>query len=31
MRESIQAATSYVKSKSVSLGINPKDFENYEV
>ena len=31
MRESIHAATSYVKSKSVSLGINPKDFENYDI
>ena len=31
MRESIQAATSYVKSKSVSLGINPKDFEIYDI
>ena len=31
MRESIQAATSYVKSKSVSLGINPKDFERYDI
>ncbi len=31
MRESIQAATSYVKSKSVTLGINPKDFENYDI
>ena len=31
MRESIQAATSYVKSKSVILGINPKDFENYDI
>ena len=31
MRESIQAATSYVKSKSVGLGINPKDFENYDI
>ncbi len=31
MRESIQAATSYVKSKSVNLGINPKDFENYDI
>ncbi len=31
MRESIQAATSYVKSKSVSVGINPKDFENYDI
>ena len=31
MKESIQAATSYVKSKSVSLGINPRDFENYDI
>ena len=31
MKESIQAATSYVKSKSVNLGINPKDFENYDI
>ncbi len=31
MRESIQAAASYVKSKSISLGINPKDFENYDI
>ena len=31
MKESIQAATSYVKSKSVGLGINPKDFENYDI
>ncbi len=31
MRESIQAATSYVKSKSLGLGINPKDFENYDI
>tara|TARA_B100000989_G_scaffold12974_1_gene8811 strand:- start:460 stop:2826 length:2367 start_codon:yes stop_codon:yes gene_type:complete len=31
MRESIQAATSYVKSKSVNLGINPKDYENYDI
>ncbi len=31
MRESIQAATSYVKSKSVSLGINPREFENYDI
>ena len=31
MRESIQAATSYVKSKCVSLGINPKDFENFDI
>ena len=31
MKESIQAATSYVKSKSLRLGINPKDFENYDI
>jgi len=31
MKESIQAATSYVKSKSLNLGINPKDFENYDI
>ncbi len=31
MKESIHAATSYVKSKSLSLGINPKDFENYDI
>ncbi len=31
MRESIQAATSYVKSKCLSLGINPKDFESYDI
>ncbi len=31
MRESIQAATSYVKSKSLSLGINPKEFESYDI
>ena len=31
MRESIQAAVSYVKSKSISLGINPKDFEKYDI
>ena len=31
MKESIQAATSYVKSKSTNLGINPKDFENFDI
>ena len=31
MKESIQAATSYVKSKSLNLGINPKDFEKYDI
>ncbi len=31
MRESIHAATSYVKSKSLSLGIHPKDFEKYDI
>ena len=31
MKESIQAAASYVKSKSLSLGINPKDFDRYDI
>ncbi len=31
MKESIQAATSYVKSKSLNLGINPKDFDKYDI
>ena len=31
MKESIQAATSYVKSKSTNLGINPRDFENFDI
>jgi len=31
MKESIQAATSYVKSKSLILGINPKNFEKYDI
>ncbi len=31
MKESIQAAASYVKSKSLTLGIHPKDFEKYDI
>ena len=31
MRESIQAATSYVKSKSLILGIHPNTFEKYDI
>ena len=31
MKESIQAATSYVRSKSASLGIKHKDFEKYDI
>ncbi|HJL58317.1 MAG: endopeptidase La [Pelagibacteraceae bacterium] len=31
MKESIQAAVSYVRSQSLSLGINPKDFEKYDI
>ena len=31
MKESVQAATSYVKSKSASLGINSKDFEKIDI
>ncbi len=31
MKESIQAATSYVKSKAINLGINPKDFDKYDI
>ena len=31
MKEFIQAATSYVKSKSLNLGIHPKDFEKYDI
>ncbi len=31
MKESIQAATSYVKSKAPSLGINPRDFDKYDI
>ncbi len=31
MKESIQAATSYVKSKSLNLGIDPRDFDKYDI
>ena len=31
MKESIQAAVSYVKSQSLNLGINPKEFEKYDI
>ena len=31
MRESIQAATSYVRSQCLSLGIHPNDFEKYNI
>ena len=31
MKESIQAAVSYVRSKSLMLGINPNDFEKYDI
>ena len=31
MKESIQAATSYVKSKSLNLGIHPRDFEKLDI
>ncbi len=31
MKESIQAATSYVKSNSLLLGINPNDFDKYDI
>ncbi len=31
MKESIQAAASYVRSKSLILGINPKDFDSYDI
>ena len=31
MKESIQAASSYVRSKSMQLGINPKDFDKYDI
>ena len=31
MKESIQAAASYVRSKSLHLGINPRDFDKYDI
>tara|TARA_Y100000590_G_scaffold470379_1_gene664293 strand:- start:476 stop:2869 length:2394 start_codon:yes stop_codon:yes gene_type:complete len=31
MRESIQAATSYVRSQCLSLGIHPHEFEKYDI
>ena len=31
MKESVQAATSYVRSQASNLGINPKDFEKYDI
>ncbi len=31
MKESIQAAVSYVKSQSLNLGINPNDFEKFDI
>ena len=31
MKESIQAASSYVRSQSVNLGINPFDFDKYDI
>jgi len=31
MKESIQAASSYVRSQSLNLGINPIDFDNYDI
>ncbi len=31
MKESIQAAASYVKSKSLNLGINPRHFDMYDI
>ena len=31
MKESIQAAASYVRSKSTLLGIHPKDFDRYDI
>jgi ATP-dependent Lon protease len=31
MKESIQAASSYVRSQSINLGINPLDFDKYDV
>ena len=31
MKESIQAASSYVRSQSLNLGINPLDFDKYDI
>ena len=31
MKESIQAAASYVRSKSLNLGIDPRDFDKYDI
>jgi ATP-dependent Lon protease len=31
MKESIQAASSYVRSQAISLGINPLDFDKYDI
>ena len=31
MKESIQAATSYVRSQALNLGINPNDFAKYDI
>ena len=31
MKESVQAASSYVRSQATNLGINPKDFEKYDI
>ena len=31
MRESIQAASSYVRSQSLNLGIHPNDFDKYDI
>ena len=31
MKESIQAATSYVRSQSLNLGIHPHDFDKYDI
>jgi ATP-dependent Lon protease len=31
MKESIQAASSYVRSQSLTLGINPLDFDKYDI
>ena len=31
MKESVQAAISYVKSNSINLGIHPFDFDKYDI